>query len=171
MPTTSCDLWASPTCPPVLQLHRGRKALSTDKRLIGKHFAYKKDQRNRCRVCSKHKSPEGKKNDIKTSWFCPKSEVYLCNRTCFEIFHTKFEYWRVDVEVWFLCKWSCTQFFYMSMLQYYVKQSCTQFLNSIYPCYNIYVFLILYPAFLLTHVFLTLYQLFNIPMQQDVLCM
>lgn len=86
------DLKASPDCPQVLLSHKGRKASSTDKRLLGKHFAYKASTRDRCRVCSKRKSSTGKKLDTKTKNFCPKCDVFLCLGDCFERYHTKSMY-------------------------------------------------------------------------------
>ena len=81
------NLRASPDCPPYLQGRHVRA--STEKRLIGKHFAYKNKRRGRCRVCSHRMSPTtGKKKDTKTQNFCPKCEVFVCVGECFEIFHT-----------------------------------------------------------------------------------
>ena len=57
------DLKASSSCPASLQPHKGRMT-SGHKRLIGKHFAYKGEKRNRFCVCSNQKSAEGKKIEI-----------------------------------------------------------------------------------------------------------
>lgn len=87
------DLRASPDCPPYLQDRRTRATVSTEKRLNGKHFAYKNTKRGRCRVCSQKKSAAtGKKKDTKTQNFCRKCEVFLCLGQCFEDFHTKSTY-------------------------------------------------------------------------------
>lgn len=85
------DLKASCNCPAFLQSHKGRM-ISGHKRLIGKHFAYKGEKRNRCCVCSKQKSAEGKKIDTKTRYFCPKCDAFLCIGDCFERYHTKSQY-------------------------------------------------------------------------------
>jgi len=83
------DLKASTDCPAALQSHQGRKVVSCDKRLTGKHFAHKSTDRKRCYICSKRKSSTGKKVDIKTRTYCPKCDVFLCHGKCFEDFHTK----------------------------------------------------------------------------------
>lgn len=83
------DLKASPKCPAVLKASKGRKSVGPNKRLLGKHFAYKSADRGRCAMCSKRKTTTGKKVDKKTKNYCPKCEVYLCLGTCFEHFHTK----------------------------------------------------------------------------------
>ena len=79
------DLKASPNCPDVLKASKGRKSVSPNKLLLGKHFAYKSADRDRCMMCSKRKTPTGKK----TKDYCLKCEVYLCLGACFEHFHTK----------------------------------------------------------------------------------
>ena len=60
------DIKASPNCPPYLQASRGRRPVSADKRLTGKHFPYKSKKRGRCIVCGSQKSSSGKRRDIKT---------------------------------------------------------------------------------------------------------
>jgi len=55
------DLVASPSCPPHLQAPRGRKVVvSTDKRLLGKHFAYKLKRGEGAQFAVKKKTPSGK---------------------------------------------------------------------------------------------------------------
>ena len=39
------DLRSSPECPPYLQDSRGRRQATVERRLTGKHFAYKADKR------------------------------------------------------------------------------------------------------------------------------
>lgn len=80
------DLKASTNCPPYLC---SRVSVSTEKRLIGKHFAYKNTKQGRCRVCSQKKN--GKK-DTKTQNYCQKCGIFLCIGQCFEDFHTKSSY-------------------------------------------------------------------------------
>lgn len=85
------DLKASTNCPPYLC---SRVSVSTEKRLIGKHFVYKNTKRGKCRVCSQKKNPTtGKKKDTKTQNFCQKCGIFLCIGQCFEDFHTKSSYW------------------------------------------------------------------------------
>ncbi len=86
------NLKASPDCPSILQSHKGRKVVSSDKRLLGKHFPRKADQRGRCCVCGKQKSATGKRLDIKTRTYCPKCELFICLGNCFEQYHTKSKY-------------------------------------------------------------------------------
>lgn len=83
------NLRSNPNCPLYLQKRHSRVAPSIEKRLSGKHFAYKNNRRGRCRVCSQKKSPTGKKKDTKTQNFCPKCDVFLCVGMCFEVFHTR----------------------------------------------------------------------------------
>ena len=51
------DLMVSPTCPAYMTLYlhtaKGRRPVSTTKRLIGKHFAYRSKKKGRCLVCCK----------------------------------------------------------------------------------------------------------------------
>ena len=86
------DLMASQTCPPYLRTAKGRRPVSAAKRLIGKHFAYKHRKRGRCVVCGDKKTSTGKRKDTKTQNFCPKCEVFLCQGTCFETYHTHTSY-------------------------------------------------------------------------------
>lgn len=67
------DLIPSPSCPAYLRTTKGRKPVSTAKRLIGKHFAYKSKKRGRCLVCGDRKTSAGKRRDTKTQNFCPKN--------------------------------------------------------------------------------------------------
>ena len=53
-------LKASPDCPVHLSSGKGRRPASSEKRLLGKHFAYKSPQRGRCVVCSNTKTRDGK---------------------------------------------------------------------------------------------------------------
>ncbi len=80
---------ASPDCPSILQSHKGRKVVSSDKCLLGKHFPCKAEQRGRCCVCGKQKSATGKWLDIKTRTYCPKCEVLICLGNYFQQYHTK----------------------------------------------------------------------------------
>ena len=82
------DLVASPNCPPHLQGGKGRKVISDAKRLVGKHFAYKNTKRGRCAVCDHKKGPTGQRMDTKTQNYCPKCETFLCQGSCFEVYHT-----------------------------------------------------------------------------------
>ena len=87
------DLRASPDCPQYLQGTKGRRpGAASEKRLSGKHFAYKSAKRGRCCVCSQKISSTTGKKDTKTQNFCPKCEVFLCVGQCFEIFHTRTSY-------------------------------------------------------------------------------
>ena len=86
------DLMASPTCPAYLRTTKGRKPVSTAKRLIGKPFAYKSKKRGRCLVCGDHKTSAGKRKDTKTQNFCPKCDVFLCLGKCFEDYHSRTSY-------------------------------------------------------------------------------
>ena len=64
------DLRSNPDCPPFLQDKRTNVTVSTEKRLNGRHFAYKNPKRGRCRVCSwKKNAATGKKKDNKNSKF------------------------------------------------------------------------------------------------------
>ena len=85
------NLKANPSCPPYLQDSKGRsrKSATTEKRLTGKHFAYKSKKRSRCVVCRRK---YGKQKDVKTQNFCPKCDVFLCQGDCFEQFHTRTSY-------------------------------------------------------------------------------
>ena len=74
---------------PLQHSAKGRKPVSTEKRLCGKHFAYKEKKRGRCAVCYNVKTSEGKRKDTKTTTFCRKCEMYLCPGSCFEKYHTK----------------------------------------------------------------------------------
>ena len=87
------DLQASTNCPKHLVGTKGRQPVSDDKRLMGKHFAYKSSKRGRCCVCS-HKIPAGsmKRKDKKTQNYCKKCEVHLCVGMCFELYHTRTTY-------------------------------------------------------------------------------
>ena len=86
------DLRSNPDCPPFLQDKRTNVTVSTEKRLNGRHFAYKNPKRGRCRVCSwKKNAATGKKKDTKTQ-NCRKCQVFLCVGQCFEDFHTKSSY-------------------------------------------------------------------------------
>ena len=51
------DLRSSPECPQRLQNVRGRRPVTIENCLSGKHFAYKESKRSRCAVCSKQISP------------------------------------------------------------------------------------------------------------------
>ena len=85
-------LRSSPTCPPYLRT-KGREPVSTDIRLLGKHFSYKHSKRQRCAVCSQKISlTTGKTKDKKTQNYCPKCNVFLCLGECFELYHTKTSY-------------------------------------------------------------------------------
>lgn len=87
------DLRSSPECPQYLRDSKGRKPVTAEKRLIGKHFTYKERRRSRCVVCSTKTSlTTGKKRDTKTQNFCPKCKVALCLGNCFEVFHTHSTY-------------------------------------------------------------------------------
>ena len=86
------DLMASPACPAYLRTTKGRKPVSTAKRLIGKHFAYKNKKRGRCLVCGDRKTSAGKRKDTKTQNFCPKCDVFLCLGKCFEDYHCRTSY-------------------------------------------------------------------------------
>ena len=59
------DLKASPSCPAVLKASKGRKSVSPNKRLLGKHFAYKSAYQGRCAMCSRRRTTIGKKVDKK----------------------------------------------------------------------------------------------------------
>ena len=87
------DVQASTDCPKHLLDTRGRQPVSDDKRLMGKHFAYKSSKRGRCCVCS-HKISAGgtKRKDTKTQNYCNKCEVHLCVGICFELYHTRTTY-------------------------------------------------------------------------------
>lgn len=61
-------------------------------RLKGKHFSVKRQKRKRCAVCSKMKNSSGKPRDTKTSSYCPKCDVFLCNGRCFKRYHTLVKY-------------------------------------------------------------------------------
>ena len=86
------SLKASPECPVSLTYAKGRRPASAEKRLLGKHFAFKSSRRGRCTVCSNKVTPDGKKEDTKTMNFCPKCDVHLCVGNCFEVFHTRSKY-------------------------------------------------------------------------------
>ena len=86
------DLMASPTCPAYLRTVKGRRPVSTAKRLIGKHFPYKNKKRGRCLVCGDRKTSTGKRKDTKTQNFCPKCDVLLCQGKCFEDYHSRTSY-------------------------------------------------------------------------------
>ena len=79
-------LKASPSCPIYLQSKKGRKTVSSETRLTGKHFCYKNSKRQRCVVCSY------KKKDRKTQNYCPKCKVHVCLGKCFELYHTQTSY-------------------------------------------------------------------------------
>lgn len=86
------DLVASPACPAYLRATKGRKPVSTAKRLIGKHFTYKSKKRGRCLVCGNHKTSTGKRKDTKTQNFCLKCDVFLCLGKFFEDYHSRTSY-------------------------------------------------------------------------------
>ena len=74
---------------PLLDLQANPVTLVGEKRLVGKHFAYKSPKRGRCSVCS-HKivTSTKKRKDTKTQNFCKKFGVFLCVGTCFESYCT-----------------------------------------------------------------------------------
>lgn len=80
------ELKASPSCPAYLKTKKGRKTVSSETRLTGKHFSYKNPKRQRCIVCSY------KKKDQKTQNYCPKCKVHVCLGKCFELYHTQTNY-------------------------------------------------------------------------------
>ena len=86
------DLIASPNCPSHLHAVKGRKVVSVAKRLTGKHFAYKSKKRGRFAVCGQKKGASGKRMDIKTQNHCPKCDTFLCQGSCFEMYHTRSSY-------------------------------------------------------------------------------
>ena len=69
---------------------KGRQPVSDDKRLMGKHFAYKSSKRGRHCVCSYKIPAGGMKRDKKN--YCKKCEVHLCVGMCFELYHTRTAY-------------------------------------------------------------------------------
>ena len=85
------SLKASPENP-LSYSSKGRKPTTTEKRLTGKHFAYKQKKRGRCVVCYNEKTAEGRRKDKKTMSYCPKCEVFLCIGLCFESYHTLSKY-------------------------------------------------------------------------------
>lgn len=85
------DLKASPTCPSYLS-GIGRRAVSPEVRLNGKHFPSKHHEKRRCSVCSTSTTSSGQKKDTKTKNYCEKCKVFLCFGGCFEVFHTRTSY-------------------------------------------------------------------------------
>jgi len=78
---------------PLLDRQANPVASTAEKRLVGKHFAYKNPKRGRCSVCSNKIVPStGKRKDTKTQNFCKKCGVFLCVGSCFENFHTRTTY-------------------------------------------------------------------------------
>ena len=87
------DLRASTDCPKYLLSTKGRHPVGDEKRLLGKHFAYRSTKRGRCSVCSMKVSPvTNKKKDTKTQNFCQKCGMFLCVGVCFEVYHTHTSY-------------------------------------------------------------------------------
>jgi len=67
----------------------GRKAISTEKRLKGKHFPTSRFPERKCCVsCGYKKNSSGKQTQKKTCNYCPKYDAFIC-KECFECFHTK----------------------------------------------------------------------------------
>lgn len=75
-----------------LPYSKGRKGTSADKRLVGKHFAYKSTKRNRCVVCYKDKTEKGSRKDKKIMTVCQKCNLHMCIGSCFEKYHTRSKY-------------------------------------------------------------------------------
>ena len=72
------DLRSNPDCPPFLQDKRTNVTVSTEKRLNGRHFAYKNPKRGRCRVCSwKKNTATGKKKDTKLKIFVASAKFFF----------------------------------------------------------------------------------------------
>ena len=81
---------------PLLEVGRGsgHTPVTTDKRLVGKHFLHHSAVRKRCAVCSARKvTPEGKIcKDKKIKTWCPKCQTHLCIGNCFQLYHTRTYY-------------------------------------------------------------------------------
>ncbi|XP_025206936.1 piggyBac transposable element-derived protein 4-like [Melanaphis sacchari] len=84
----------------VIETGTGYETTNVD-RLIGRHFIKKipptpkkSNPRRTCKVCSK-KIKTGKLDRCKkeTSYYCPICNVPLCIENCFEVYHTKKQYW------------------------------------------------------------------------------
>lgn len=84
----------------VIETGTGYETTNVD-RLISRHFIKKipptpkkSNPRRTCKVCSK-KIKTGKLDRCKkeTSYYCPICNVPLCIENCFEIYHTKKQYW------------------------------------------------------------------------------
>jgi len=84
----------------IIETDTGNEPNNVD-RLTGRHFIKKipptpkkANPRRTCKVCSK-KIKTGKLDRCKkeTSYYCPICDVPLCIDNCFEIYHTKKQYW------------------------------------------------------------------------------
>ena len=67
----------------------GRRSISNDTRLQGKHFTESHPpKRGRCGCCGYKKGINGENKDTKTSNYFGKCDKFLC-KTCFEPYHTR----------------------------------------------------------------------------------
>ena len=78
------DLYADPSS----GRSSGRKPVTADVRLKGKHFAVSQQPRRRCVACAYQKTASGIYKNTKTVNFCEKCGKYIC-RECFETYHTR----------------------------------------------------------------------------------
>lgn len=72
----------------------GRPSTRGIERLHGKHFGKKTTKRNRCVCCSMRPRRDGTYGNKRPFWGCPTCEVNLCKSPCFQIYHTRYDYWK-----------------------------------------------------------------------------
>ena len=69
----------------------GRKPISPEERLRGKHFAVSDDVRGHCVLCGNKKKPDGRRKGTKTNNYCLKCKKHFCKHIlCFQKYHTKY---------------------------------------------------------------------------------
>lgn len=66
----------------------GRRTVSEDTRLKGKHFSESLPVRKKCTACAYKRQADGKRKDTKTVNYCRKCDKHIC-KGCFETYHTK----------------------------------------------------------------------------------
>ncbi len=81
-----------------LRKQPGRPVSQSLSRLTGKHYIYRTSVRRRCVVCAyKRVSARGnKRKDKKIMTWCPKCSAHLCVGSCFEVYHSRVNYRRLN---------------------------------------------------------------------------
>ncbi len=83
---------------PVVSHRGGRHPTPNIARLEGKHFGQQATQRKRCVCCSIRRRRNGTYGNKRPLWECPTCCVSLCKSPCFQIYHTRKDYWKYAPE-------------------------------------------------------------------------